>query len=233
MVVSPGLSRMAKVLLVEDDPQLAKKLKDWLTLEKHLVENVSSGEDALQLLTNFRFDLVILDWNLDDITGLDVCQRHRTAGGTTPIIFLTGEGDIDHKEAGLESGADDYLVKPFEMRELAARMRSVLRRPPEMLAKDVRIGDVVLDPINRKLVCGSSSVNLTPKESGCLEYLMRHPGRCFSSKVMLDAVWASDTDATEDAVRTAFKTLRQKLIKLGKPELVKTVPHAGYKVDLE
>lgn len=223
---------MAKVLLVEDDPQLSQQLQDWFVSEHHLVEAVDSGEDALQLLTNFTFDLVVLDWNLTDITGLHVCQRYRAAGGKAPIIFLTGEGDIDHKEAGLNSGADDYLVKPFEVRELGARIRSVLRRPKELLPTELRVGDVSLDPPTRSITYGTTQIHLMPKECALLEYLMRHPNHCFSAKALLDAVWPSDAESNEDTVRTCVKTLRQKLIKLGKPDLVKTVPHAGYKVEL-
>ena len=180
---------MAKVLIVEDDPQLQRKLQEWFISENHLVEAVDSGEDALQLLTNFKFDLVLLDWNLTDITGLNVCQRYRENGGTTPIIFLTGEGDIDHKEAGLNSGADDYLVKPFELRELAARIRSVLRRPHELLPSELKVGDVCLDPSKRSVTYGASQMHLMPKECALLEYLMRHPNHCFSAKTLLDAVW--------------------------------------------
>jgi DNA-binding response OmpR family regulator len=222
---------MAKILLVEDDSQLSKKLGEWLTLEHHLVEIVSSGEDALQLLTNFKFDLVLLDWNLTGITGLTVCLRYRASGGTSPIIFLTGEGDLDHKELGLDSGADDYVVKPFEMRELAARMRTVLRRPKELLSSELVMGDICLDSAERTLICGNKRIHLMPKEAVLLEYLMRHPSKCFPAKALLDAVWPSESDTNEDTVRTCVKTLRQKLIKIGKPELIKTVLHSGYKID--
>lgn len=224
---------MAKILLVEDDWQLSKKLSEWLTLENHLVETASSGEDALQLLTNFKFDLVLLDWNLTGITGLTVCRRYRASGGTTPIIFLTGEGDLEHKESGLDSGADDYVVKPFEMRELAARMRTVMRRPKELLSSELAIGDILLDAEDRSVASGKKRIHLMPKEAALLEYLMRHPRKCFPAKALLDAVWPSESDTNEDTVRTCVKTLRQKLIKLGKPELIKTVPHSGYKIDLE
>jgi DNA-binding response OmpR family regulator len=224
---------MAKILVVEDNQQLSQKLTEWLTLEHHHVEAVNSGEDALQLLTNFKFDLVLLDWNLTGITGLTVCQKYRAAGGNSPIIFLTGEGDLEHKESGLDSGADDYLVKPFELRELAARMRTVMRRPKELLSSELKIGDVSLDVATRTVMCGDNNVHLMPKETAILEYLMRHPSKCHPAKVLLDAVWPSESDTNEDTVRTCVKTLRQKLIKLGKPQLVKTVLHNGYKIDLE
>lgn len=223
---------MIKVLLVEDDPQISKFVAEALSKDNYLVESVDSGEDALQLLTNFKYELILLDWNLTGITGLTVCQRFRATGGKTPIIFMTGEGDIDHKESGFDSGADDYLVKPFEVRELTARIRSILRRPSELLSSELKVGDVVLDTSTRTVYVRKEFAHLTPKECSLLEYLMRHPNHCFSAKAMLDAVWPSQSETNEDTVRTIIKTLRQKLIKLGQADLVKTVPHAGYKIEL-
>src|SRR5271154_2531963 len=110
---------MAKILLVEDDVELAERLSDWFSTESYIFEAVHSGEDALQLLDSFDFDVILLDWNLAEagLTGLDVCRHYRTKGGQAPIIFLTGKGDIPSKGEGLDSGADDYLVKPFDIRE--------------------------------------------------------------------------------------------------------------------
>ncbi|MCA9804579.1 MAG: response regulator transcription factor [Cyanobacteria bacterium HKST-UBA02] len=224
---------MAKVLVVEDDSQLAGELVEWLRLQNHLPESTDSGEDALQLLANFKFDLVLLDWNLTGMNGLSVCQRYRAAGGKAPIIFLTGEGDIDHVESGLNAGADDYIVKPFNVRELAARMASIFRRPSELLDSQVRLGGVLVDPQDRTVTFEHKTIHLSPKEGAVLEFLMRHPGRCFSSKNILDGVWPSDAESTEDTVRTCMKTLRQKLLKLGKPDLIQTVPRHGYKIDLD
>lgn len=229
--VQKECSRVAKFLLVEDDLTLAKKLVEWFKSENHLVETVSSGEDALQLLSSFKYDVLILDWNLTDITGLNVCQRYRASGGRTPVIFLTGEGDIDHKEMGFDSGADDYLVKPFQVRELSARIKSLLRRPPEQLPSELEIRDVRLDSINRTISYGENRVQLMPKESAVLEYLFRHPNRHFSAQDLLDAVWSSEADTNDDTVRTTVKTLRKKLTDLGQPDLVKTVRHVGYIIE--
>lgn len=222
---------MTKILLVEDDEKLARKVCDWLKSEAYVTESASTGADALQLLSNFKFDIVLLDWGLPDIAGLDVCTRYRNLGGKTPIIFLTGKGEIVDKELGLNSGADDYLVKPFDLRELNARIKSVLRRPVDLVSSELRIGDLVLDPVQRTASTGDLSVKLIPKECMLLEYLMRHQNRPFSAKSLLDLVWPSESDSSEETVRTNMKTLRHKLTKVGKPELIKTVLGAGYVID--
>ena len=222
---------MAKVLIVEDDPQLQQKLRVvhfriiWsrLWIRRRCLATVHKFQvrprtPRLELDRHYRFEC------------LPALSRERWHHADN---FSDGEGDIDHKEAGLNSGADDYLVKPFELRELAARIRSVLRRPHELLPSELKVGDVCLDPSKRSVTYGASQMHLMPKECALLEYLMRHPNHCFSAKTLLDAVWQSDAESNEDTVRTCVKTLRQKLVKLGKPELVKTVPHAGYKVELE
>src|SRR5690242_15662054 len=140
---------MPKLLVVEDDEELLRHISAWLSSEKYLVETANSGEDALQILGNFNFDVIILDWNLTGITGLEVCQKFRKSGGDTPIIFLTGESDIDHKELGLNSGADDYLTKPFNERELSARVKSLLRRSAGLLSNDLTVKGVTLDIVGR------------------------------------------------------------------------------------
>ncbi len=120
---------MAKLLLVEDDLELSLKLKEWLASQGYLLETVTTGEDALQMLNHFQFDILLLDWDLPGISGLEVCRQYRLSGGTSFILFLTGKGDISSKEQGFDLGADDYLVKPFDARELSSRIRSLLRRP--------------------------------------------------------------------------------------------------------
>src|SRR5215510_14437958 len=118
---------MAKILLIEDDTDLTAKLSDWFKSENYVIDVATTGEDAMQLLASFTYDVIILDWILPGLAGLEVCQKFRADGGQTPIIFLTGKGQIASKETGLDSGADDYLVKPIGVRELSARLRSMLR----------------------------------------------------------------------------------------------------------
>jgi DNA-binding response OmpR family regulator len=222
---------MAKILLVEDDIELTEKLSTWFKSESHVVDAVSTGEDALQLLSSFTYDLIVLDWGLPGLAGVEVCKRFRADGGQAPILFITGKGEIDEKETGLDSGADDYLVKPFEMRELAARMRSLLRRPFGIRTTSLNIAGVEFEPEKRTIKKDGASQRLMPKESALLEFLMRHPDRDYSSKALLNAVWPADADASEETVRTCIYTLRQKLTKLGSSDLIKTLLGAGYRID--
>ena len=221
---------MAKILLVEDDVELADRLRDWFAMENYVFETVDNGEDALQMLESFEYDVLVLDWSLPGISGLEVCKRYRAKGGQGGVIFLTGRSDVPSKGTGLDSGADDYMVKPFDVRELAARVRSLLRRPRTMLS-ELRIGDVVLKPETRSLSVGDRCIVLMPKQSALLEYLMRHPNRPFNAKALLDSVWPSDAEASEETVRTCMKTLRQQLATLERKEFVKTLYGSGYLVE--
>jgi len=223
---------MSKILLVDDDEELSQYLIDWFSERPFVVEYVANGQDALQMLENFKFELVLLDWGLPDMTGLDVLKRFRASGGTTPVIFLTGENDIWNKEQGLDSGADDYLVKPFDVRELAARIRTILRRPAALLPTDSKIGDLTLDSAKRTISDGTTTVKLLGKELAILEFLARNPGRTISAKMLLESIWPSDTEASEDTIRTNLKTLRKKLAQVGKPDLVKTEWGSGYSINL-
>lgn len=221
---------MAKILLVEDDAELAGRLRDWFALENHVFEVASSGEDALQMLEGFEFDVVVLDWSLPGISGLDVCRRYRAAGGQAGIIFLTGKSDIPSKGEGLDSGADDFMVKPFDVRELGARIRSLLRRPRTVFSV-LKIGEVELKAETRMLTVRNKTIILMPKQSALLEYLMRHPNRPFSAKQLLDSVWPSDAEASEETVRTCMKTLRQQLSALEMKDFIKTLYGAGYLIE--
>jgi OmpR-family two-component system manganese-sensing response regulator len=222
---------MAKILLVEDDANLADKIKFWFSQQGDQLEHASTGEDGLHLLGSFSYDIVLLDWTLPGITGLEVCKRYRKSGGTTPIIFLTGRNDIESKEQGLDLGADDYVVKPFDARELSARIRSILRRPTSLLPSDIRIGEIVLEPKTRTLTVNGASHHLMPRESALLEYLMRHPNRIFGSKELLDAVWSSESDTSTETVRSWMRNLRNKLSAAGVDGLIKTVPGSGYIIE--
>lgn len=222
---------MSKILLVEDDPEICQSLETWFKQENIVFESVQLGRDALQLIANFDFDLIILDWGLPDMTGIDICRQYRANGGTAGILLLTGKDSIDDKEFGLDSGADDYLTKPFEIRELAARMRSLLRRPRSVRPDDLNIKGVELNLKTRTMKAGTETVRLMPKECALLEYLMRHPDTLFSSKALLDAVWPSESESSEDTVRTCMRSLRLKLQKLGSEELIKTVLKSGYIIE--
>lgn len=222
---------MSKILLVEDDQSIATPLVEWLQSDGYVVEHCSSGEDALQLLTNFKYDILVLDRGLPGTSGAEVLHKHRLAGGNTPVIFLTGDNTLDSKKQGLNSGADDYITKPFEPEELSARIRAVLRRPPTLIPDLLRIRNVEFDVRTQKVTLDGQPVSLAKREYAVLEFLMRNPNRCFSSQELLAAVWHSDSEGTEDAVRSCFKRLRKKLMSQDGDCVISTIHGAGYTIE--
>lgn len=222
---------MPKFLLVDDDAELCSNLKEWFRGKAIDLETASNGADALQLLNAYSFELILLDWQLPDMTGLTICKRFREAGGDTHIIFLTGKGDIESKEAGLLSGGDDYVVKPFDVRELYARVKSVLRRSIERIPADLEIQGLLLNPSERTASVSDKQIQLTPKECAILEYLMRHANRPFSASRLLSAIWPSESDVSEGTVRTSVLNLRRKLAEVGKGDLIKLVVNSGYVIE--
>lgn len=225
---------MAKILVVEDDPLISQSLVDWLEGEHHTVELAEDGKEAQDLLKFYPYDLVILDWQLPGLSGIEVCRNFRSSGGKIPILMLTSQGNIEHKEMGFDSGADDYLTKPFQLRELAARIRALLRRPFDMVQT---IGtssnaEVVLDPKDFCLVLrGTKRIVLQPKEFAVLEFLMRHPEQFYSTEQLLNQVWKSDSESSVGALRACVKRLRKR-IGADCPGLVESARSYGYRVVL-
>lgn len=222
---------MAKVLLVEDNSDLAEQLAGWLRNENYFVDVSGTGDSALENLKFYKYDVIILDWELPgQIKGIDVCRRFRSEGGQTPIIMLTGRSKVDDKECGLDSGCDDYLTKPFEPRELAARMRSLLRRPTTFTGTVLTAGPISLETDTATVRKNGVAVQLLPLEYKLLEFLLRHQGQPFSPEALLDRVWGSDSDASIDAVRTCVKTLRRKIGEQDGSSVLRTVHGVGYKL---
>lgn len=223
---------MAKLLLIEDDAGLCRMIRDWLAIEHHNVEVVNDGKDGLEKLKFYSYDMVILDWQLPGMEGVDVLREYRNNGGVTPILMLTGKDKIVDKEAGFEAGADDYLTKPFHMKELSARVRALLRRPPALVADSLKRGDLELDRGNHSVKRDGEQIRLLPREFALLEFLMRHPGQVFSADALLNRVWASESDATVDALTTCIKRLRKKVDVEGKQSIIRTIHGVGYKLDI-
>jgi OmpR-family two-component system manganese-sensing response regulator len=221
---------MAKILVVDDDIELGEALADHLGVQGQTVEVCCSGEDALQLLGSFHYELIILDWSLPGMSGEEVCKKFRQQGGQTPIIFLTGRGDIHFLESGLGAGADDYLSKPFDIRELTARVKSLLKRRTGAFSPELQIADLHLDVEARSITVGTTVVALRSKEISLLEFLMRNTNRVYSAQQLLEAVWPADAEVTTGSVRTWMNLLRQKLAEAGKPDLIETVPRSGYTI---
>lgn len=219
---------MAKILLVEDERDLAKQLEDWFKREQHTVDVVFSGQDALNQLKISKYDLVILDWMLPQVSGLDVLRHIRSRNNRTPVIMLTAKDSEDDKEHGLDSGADDYVTKPFSLRELSARTRAALRRASQAAKTVLTAGDVELDPVSRTVSKSNMEIHLEPKEFNLLEFFMRHPQQVFSADALIDRVWPSDTLVSTDAIRTYIKILRKKL---DNERVIQNVRGVGYKFE--
>lgn len=219
---------MAKVLLIDDDIELCELLKEELIAAKWAVETAYNGRDGLQLLENFAYDLIVLDWQMPDLNGIDVLSHYRKDGGNTPVIFLTGEQSIESKMRGLDTGADDYLTKPFDLREFMARVRSMYRRPRELLQGDLQMHGAELSVKTKRIIWKDKEIKLSTTECSILEFMMRHPDQIFSSADLFKRVWPSDTDAREDTVRVHMHVLRRKLNLAGAPELIETVKGSGY-----
>lgn len=220
---------MAKILYVEDDVELAERVTQWLEMvDKHMVEHVDNGTDALERLDAFKYELVILDVNLPDMTGIEILKNFRRKGGQTSVLLLTGRDTVTEKVEGLDAGADDYLTKPFDIKELGARLRTLLRRPTEYSSEVITIDGVEIDTGSRSVKVNGSEVSLKPREFLLLEYLMRHQNKVISPDDILNHVWSSESDATSETIYTHVKNVRKKLATAGAENLIRTVHGAGY-----
>jgi two-component system phosphate regulon response regulator PhoB len=223
------------VLVVEDEDALATLLQYNLEKEGYDVALAQDGEEALMLVDERLPDLVVLDWMLPKVSGIEVCRRLRSRAETrnVPIILLTARGEETDRIRGLDTGADDYVVKPFSMSELTARIRAVLRRIRPGLAEDrIRQGDITIDRVAHRVRRGVREVHLGPTEFRLLDYLMQHPGRVFSREQLLDAVWGSDVYVEARTVDVHIGRLRKALNLDVEADPIRTVRSAGYSLDL-
>ncbi len=224
-------AQVAKILVVEDEKTLADTVAAWLAMqEKHAVEVVNDGQEALEYLLALEYDAIVLDWNLPGMSGVELLREFRGAGGRTPVLMLTGKDRIDDKEEGLDSGADDYLTKPFEIKELAARLRALLRRPVAYAGTTMEIGKLKLDTRSRQATVDGRHIHLKPIEFSLLEFFMRHKDQVISTEALIGRVWGSSSEVSIDAVYTCINRLRRNLGRgKGIPQ-IKTVHGIGYKL---
>jgi len=223
---------MAKLLLVDDDVRLTAVLDDTLTAEGHEVECHSRGQDGWARMLTAEYDLIILDWNLPDASGPDLCKRFRAEGKYTPVLLLTGRNRIGDKVEGLDAGADDFLTKPFNLQELSARVRALIRRfqkyPVDSNTAPLKAGDLLLDRKSRSAVRNGSRVLLLPKEFALLEFFMLNPEQVFSANQILDRVWSEEDESSPDTVRVQITRLRSKLGGNLEDSPIKTLHRVGY-----
>jgi DNA-binding response OmpR family regulator len=172
-----------------------------------------------------------LDWGLPKKDGIDILREYRAAGGTVPILILTGKGDVEFRIEGLESGADDYLPKPFSMKELIARVRSILRRPQGVLPDELKVGSLTIHLGTSTVSRDGVEISLLAKEIQVFTFLAKHRGQCFTAQDLLNKVWHSESDSTEDAVRQCLVRLRKKIDKPGEESVIKTLRNLGYTIE--
>ncbi|HZZ87829.1 MAG TPA: response regulator transcription factor [Caulobacteraceae bacterium] len=218
-----------KVLLVEDDRDVAAYVRRALSEAGQTVDVAAAGRDGLMLAAAEPYDVIVLDRMLPQIDGLSILRTIRATGVKTPVLLLTALGGIDDRVEGLEAGADDYLVKPFAIAELLARVNALARRPPPQDAPTVlRVADLEMNLLQRAVMRGAQRIDLQPREFQLLEHLMRHAGRVVTRTMLLESVWDFHFDPKTNIVETHISRLRGKLSRGGGADLIHTVRGAGY-----
>ena len=220
-------SATGRVLVIEDDQEIADVLRRTLRQEGHEVRSAGDGEQALTAAAEFMPDVVILDLGLPKLDGVEVLRRLR-ADDDVPVLILTARADLDDRVEGLDTGADDYLVKPFERKELLARMRALMRRRPPRGAATLVLGDLRLNPATREVARGDREIELTAREFELLEFLMRNERLVVSRERLLEEVWGYDPLAMTNTIDVFISNLRRKLEEGGEPRLLHTKRGAGY-----
>jgi two-component system phosphate regulon response regulator PhoB len=221
----------ARILVVEDDPALAELLEWHLGRAGYIVRQTHDGDEALLLAREVPPDLVLLDWMIEGLSGIEVCRQLRRNADTArvPIIMLTARGQEEDRIRGLETGADDYVTKPFSPRELVVRVGAVLRRMRPALAGERLVhGDIELDTVEHRLRCGGVPVPLGPTEFRLMRHLLEQPGRVFSRAQLLDAVWGHDSDVEFRTVDVYVRRLRRSITAAGAIDPIRTVRSVGY-----
>lgn len=225
-----------RILLVDDEAELTDPLSRILQREGYAVDVVHEGITGNQLATENSYALLILDWMLPGMSGLEICQQVRQRGDRTPVLFLTAKDTVDDRVLGLDAGADDYIVKPFELRELLARVRALLRRPPTLEPSSVpvdarlRVDDLELDVDNQLAYRASRSIELSDKEASLLAYLMRHPHQLLTHDQISEYLWQGDEKPSSNALAAQIRLLRRKIEAEGEPPLIHTVYGKGYRL---
>jgi heavy metal response regulator len=219
-----------RILLVEDEPQIADFIVRGLNENGHSVDVAADGEEALHWPDVADFDLLILDVMLPIRNGIEVCNTLRKQGLRAPVLMLTARDAVEDRVRGLDSGADDYLVKPFAFSELLARIRALSRREPALTGNQLQVADLTLDTATHQVSRAGQPIEVTAKEFALLEYLMRHPGQVFSRSVIAEHVWNYDFDSVTNVIDVHIKNLRRKVDGPFETKLIHTVRGVGYRI---
>ena len=226
-----------KILLVDDQAALTEPLHRLLTTEGYLVDVAIDGQLGCNLAIDGNYDLLILDWMLPHLTGLQICQQLRARGDSTPVLFLTAKDTLDDRVVGLDAGADDYLVKPFELRELLARVRALLRRiqsvEPTLEGRSkLQVDDLELEQDNQVAYIRGRSIQLSEKETSLLAYLMQNPGQILTHEQIQSHLWGATTPPHSNVLAALIRLLRRKIELKNSPELIQTVYGKGYRLGI-
>lgn len=219
---------MAKVLVIDDDPMITESLSEGLVPAGYIVDVAHNAADAENILAGSHYDCLIVDWQMPGKSGAQLVEDLRRRGTTCAILMLTGKASLDDKVKGLDVGADDYLTKPFALREVLSRLRALLRRPPQLQEDELRGAGIVINRTSRQVSCQGEQVSLTRQEYLLLEYLMTNRNRICSVDLLVNAAWSSMSESSSDTVRVHMANLRKK-IKRGQDECpIRTVHGQGY-----
>ena len=222
-----------RILVVEDERRITAFIKKGLQEENHAVDVAYDGMEALDWASAVDYDLILLDVLLPHKDGIEVCRELRAQGSQVPILMLTARDAIEDRVRGLDSGADDYLVKPFAFPELAARIRALLRRGSEIRTPHLQVGELVLDTLTRRATRSGQVIELSAREYAVLEFLMRHPGQVLSRTQIVDHVWSYDFTTTSNVVDVYIGYLRRKIDDGFETKLIQTVRGSGYTIEAE
>jgi len=224
-----------KILVVEDDRHIADNIKKGLEIKSHVVDAVYDGEEGYDFAVAEDYDLIILDRMLPGLDGLEICRGLRKEKITTPILMLTAKTMVEDRVDGLDSGADDYLGKPFAFEELLARVKAISRRPKSKLVTELKVADLTLNPETYEVKRSGRNIKLSKKEFALLEFLMRNAGQIFSKEKLIERVWDIDADVLSNTAQVYIGYLRDKIDRPfpAKPSLITTVRGFGYKLDEE
>lgn len=216
-----------RILVVEDEHKIAASIRKGLEQEAFAVDTAFTGDDGYDLASSENYDLIILDVMMPGLNGVEICKKLREENVHTPILMLTARGQLSDKVEGLNSGADDYLTKPFAFEELLARVKALSRRPKNSTGSTYKVADLTLNTLTYEVKRDGKQINLSSKEFSLLEYLMRNAGQVLSKDQIIEHVWDYDADVLPNTVEVFVGYLRSKL---GKPDLIQTVRGFGYKI---
>jgi DNA-binding response OmpR family regulator len=223
---------MSNILLGETQEDLATAMRDWFAFDHYAVDVESNGARIIEVLRDKHYDLVVLEIALPGLDGIGVVRHYRAIGGSAPIVLLAGRHSSKELQAGLDAGADAFIVKPFQLSDLGAQLRALLRRPMLQAEKILIVGDLTMDTCAGTVKRNDVLIHLHPMEFKLLQFLLRHPNQVFNAQAIFERVWQKDESRMDDTVRTHVRTLRQKIDSPGNPSIITTVRGFGYKAEL-